>query len=165
MKSRAKSSHRDDWSARSHSVFFPETFDPCRKTARASVMPDAFRIAEVSDIPAITITAAFKVRPAGMCGKRVGEHLPSDEFFGVKRQVPFKEIRNRRVNTAVAQNRTGHALIAQFPAACSIDVTISAIRHAGESCDVGDRIDHAQRVKNLLFYECWKSFPGNIFHD
>src|SRR5207244_1134463 len=122
-------------------------------------------IAEVSDIPTITITAAFKVRPAGMCGKRVGEHLPGDEFFGVKRLVPFKEIRNRRVNTAVAQNRTGDALIAQFPAACSIDVTMSAIWHAGESCDVGDRIGHAQRVKNLLFYECWKSFPGNIFHD
>ena len=128
-------------------------------------MPDAFRVAEVSDIPAITITAVFKVRLAGMRGKRGGKHLLADEFFGVKRLVPFNEIRNRRVNTAVAQNRTGDALIAQFPAACSIDVTISAIRHAGESCDVGDRIGHAQRVKNLLFHECWKSFPGNIFHD
>src|SRR5207249_8608307 len=78
-------------------------------------MPDPFRAAEVSDIPAITITAVFKVRPAGMCSKRVCEHFPADEFFGVKRQVPFKEIPNRRVNTAVAQNRAGDALIAQFP--------------------------------------------------
>src|SRR5881398_1249892 len=128
-------------------------------------MPDAFRNPDVSDIPAITITAVFKVRPAGMCGKRVGEHLLADEFFGIKRQIPFKEIRNRRINAAVAQNRAGDALIAQFPAACSIDVTISAIWHAGESCHVGDRIRHAQRIKNLLFYERWKSFSGNIFND
>src|SRR5204862_3230200 len=117
------------------------------------------------NIPAITITAAFKVRLAGMRGKRIGEHLWTDEFFGIKRQVPFKEIGNRRINTAVAQYRAGDALIAQFPAACSIDVTISVIRDAGESCHVGDRIRHAQRIKNLLFHERWKSFPGNTFHD
>src|SRR5438552_7917149 len=100
-----------------------------------------------------------------MRGKYVGKHLLVDEFFGIKRLVPFKEIGNRRINTAVAQNLAGDTLIAQFPAACSIDVTISAIRHAGESCHVGDRIRHAQRIKNLLFYERWKSFPGNTFHD
>src|SRR5207244_3071622 len=78
-----------------------KTFDPCGKSAGASVMPDVFRVAEVSNIPAITITAAFKVRLAGMRGKRLGEHLPADEFFGIKRQVPFKEIGNRRINAAV----------------------------------------------------------------
>src|SRR5205814_10049967 len=50
-------------------------------------------------------------------------------------------------------------------AACSIDVTISAIRHAGKPWHVGYRIRHAQRIKNLLFHERWKSFPGNTFHD
>src|SRR5438552_14758091 len=100
-----------------------------------------------------------------MRGKYVGKHLLVDEFFGIKRLVPFKEIGNRRINAAIAQNRAGDALIAEFPAACSIDITISAIRHAGESCHIGDRIRHAQRIKNLLFYERWKSFAGNTFHD
>src|SRR5437870_2649923 len=93
-----KFSHRDDWSARSHSVFFPETLHPCRKTARTSGTPAALRIAEVSDIPAITTPAAFNVRPDRMSRKHVGEHVPSDQFFCVNRQVPFKEIRNRREN-------------------------------------------------------------------
>src|SRR5437762_2577943 len=44
-------------------------------------------------------------------------------------------------------------------------VTISAIRHGEESCNIGDRIRHAQWIKNLFFHERWKSFPGNTFHD
>src|SRR5439155_19629409 len=59
----------------------------------------------------------------------------------------------------------GNALITPFPAAYCNDVTISATRHAGKSCHVGDRIRHAQRIKNLFFHERWKSFPGNTFHD
>src|SRR5262245_10264955 len=99
-----------------------------------------------------------------MRSKRIGQQISADEFFGEKRLVPFEEIGYRRINTAVAQNRAGDILVAKFPAVFSIGITISPVRHGGESLGIDNRIRHVYRIENLFLQERRKRFSGNSFN-
>src|ERR1051325_10266927 len=135
-----------------------EARDPSAEADGLAAVPDFPQAAILADEPPIAVAAARLVRRSR---RREGdpERPLADKFRLVERLIPLEQIRQRRINPAVAENGTGEALVGALEFPILGRVAERTIRHGAGTLFVSQRIRHFQRLENILLQEARKLLP------
>ncbi len=113
-----------------------------------SVVPDCFLSMPIADEPSVPIAGARFIG-CNLRRENICECSRSDKSRGVKSLIPLVEVSDRRINTAIAQDRTGQALIRSLKELAALRVAVGAVANGGNALFVGDGAGHPQRIEDI----------------